>query len=423
VNSKRVAFFIRAYNDIDHFVPLIAEFIKKRENPIVILNGEMEFETDYRILYLFTLGEFEIFRDIDFKYINSARRDSVFRRISSKLYAIARNRKGLIGRLWRKSFFDCTKEMDFLREKNIGKCIFEWSTPFARGEIVEKYFLAAKGIGLTTFAIPHGCNIFINSDVTVGYRNSIRKGILPDQTDTQLFDYYIFQNPTRRDGWIKWGFSPVRTQAWGSLRFDPIWADINREICPSFSSDKEHDKKVKVVFMQFQKEYNISNEQVFETLKDISKMEGVALAVKDGTREGKEFYDKNKVSGDLGDSFIGWHGNEVHSPALIEWADCVIVIGGSIGIEVILQGKHLIYPVFLNSNETMYEEFDAALCARSTDDIKAFIETLKAGEELARPPGEHRILREILYAGKDNFDVAKFYYEKISSDHLSFVKD
>ena len=42
-----------------------------------------------------------------------------------------------------------------------------------------------------------------------------------------------------------------------------------------------------------------------------------------------------KISGSvLGDALIGWYGNEVHSPALIDWADCVIVIGGSIALRL-----------------------------------------------------------------------------------------
>ena len=37
MQRDRTAFFIRAYNDVDHFVPLIAEFIKKKENPLIVL--------------------------------------------------------------------------------------------------------------------------------------------------------------------------------------------------------------------------------------------------------------------------------------------------------------------------------------------------------------------------------------------------
>jgi hypothetical protein len=420
MNKKRVAFFIRAYNDVDHFIPLIAEFVKRNENPVVVLNTDIEFETDYRVIYLATLGEFEIHREVDFEYMNISQGESFISKVRRRVYYFRRNRKSFFGKFYRKFFFDCSKQMDFLRSRNITSCVFEWSTPFARGEVVERYFYAARGIGITTFAIPHGCNIFINSDVTIGYRNNITRGNFIDQSDTQYFDYYIFQNPIRRDGWIKWGFNPYKTQAWGSLRFDPNWSDINRNICPKFNPGKGYSKKLKVVFMQFQKEYNVKNELVLDTLKKISRLDGVALAVKDATREGKEFYDKNTVSGELGHALIGWYGNEVHSPSLIDWADCVIVIGGSIGVEVILQNKHLVYPLYLNTNRTMYEYFDAAFCAHSFDEIKHYINNIRIGKDHERTKGAGLMLREIIYAGEDEFDVPLKYYKNISSDSLNY---
>ena len=66
---KRTAFFIRAYNDVDHFSPLIAEFILNKENPVVVINTDLEIDNDYRFKYLKTLGTFEIFQDPDDKYI------------------------------------------------------------------------------------------------------------------------------------------------------------------------------------------------------------------------------------------------------------------------------------------------------------------------------------------------------------------
>ena len=46
MKQNRTAFFIRAYNDVDHFVPLLAEFIKKKENPLVVLTTDLDFEND-----------------------------------------------------------------------------------------------------------------------------------------------------------------------------------------------------------------------------------------------------------------------------------------------------------------------------------------------------------------------------------------
>ena len=420
--KKRVAFFIRAYNDLDHFIPLISEFVKRDENPLIVLYTDLDFESDYRVQYLSKLGNFSMHREVDQKFLQVSNSKSIISKLKNRFYYAKRNRKTVYGKLYRKLFFDCSSQRDFLLKNEITSCVFEWSNPFSRGEIVEKYFYAAQGIGITTLSIPHGCNIFINSDVTIGYRRNTIKGKLSDESERNFFDYYILQNPIRRDGWIKWGLSPHKTQSWGSLRFDPIWASINKEICPAFNPGSLFDGKLKIVFMQFQKEYNVKNDAVLETLKKISHFKGVALAVKDATREGKEFHDKNIVSGELGEALIGWYGNDVHSPSLVDWADCVIVVGGSIGIEAILQKKHLIYPLFLNTNKTMYETFDAALCVNSDYELEEIIKNIKKGDVPNKSNGEDLLLKEIVYAGENSkFDVAKRYYENISKDYLNYA--
>lgn len=421
---KRVAFFIRSYNDVDHFVPLIAEFILKKENPLIIINTDFMMDNDYRFIYLKTLGNLEVINDIDEEYVKfSKKKKGLFHRLFKKFYNLKRSKKSFIGKIHRYFFFDCKDQVEFLKSKGVAICAFEWSTPFARGELVEKYFFAAKGIGITTIAIPHGCNVFLNSDVTSGYRKLVHKGIIPDQSDTNLFDYYIFQNPIRRDGWIKWGFDPIKTQAWGSLRFYPEWASKNREICPKFNFEKNSkEKKLKIVFMQFQKEYNLKNELIFDTLKKISFLDNILLTVKDATREGKEYYDRNKATNTLGNSLVGWYGNEVHSPALIDWADIVIVIGGSIGIEAILQNKILIYPLYLNTNTTLYEYFEAAHCPESYKELEIFLNDRVQGKNLPKLKGSEKLINEIVYAGKESFNVPQKYYEQFKAINFNYGK-
>ncbi len=420
-NLRRVAFFIRAYNDLDHYTPVIAEFILKKENPLIIVYTDLEIDNDYRFLYLKTLGDFEIIKDIDSQYVESTKKKGFFNILFKKFYSIKRNRKKLIGKIYRKLFFSCKKEIEFLKSKNIGVCAFEWSTPFSRGETVEKYFFAAKGIGITTVALPHGCNLFFYPDANSGYRWTTQKGVIPDESDRKLFDYYIFQNPIRRDHCIKWGQDPVKTQAWGSCRFYPEWSFKNKEICPKFSYGENFNKKIKVVFMQFQKNYNLKNEIVFETLKKLSNLENISLSVKDSTREGKEYYDKNKKSHTLGESLVGWYGNEVHSPALIDWADIVIVVGGSsIGVEVILQGKILIHPVYLDTNTTLYEYFKAAHCPNSYDELEQLISSQVKGNVLPKLKGTENLLKEIIYAGKEEFNVPKKYYDELKKINLNY---
>ena len=421
IASQRAAFFIRSYNDADHTVPLIAEFIKEGKNPLVIVYTNFKYESDYRFAYLRSLGEFEIIRDVDQEFVNYQNK-KIFNKIRNRFYLLKRNRKNFFGKFYRKFFFNCSKQINFLKKNNINICIFEWGTPFERGEVLEKYFFAAKGIGITTISIPHGCNVFLNSDVTIGYRKLIKKGIIPDKSDSLLFDYYILQNPIRRDGWIKWGLDPVKTQAWGSLRFDPEWSQVNRSICPKFHFKEKNKKNIRVAFMQFQKEYNIFNDKIFETLKEISKLDKISLVVKDATREGKEYYDKNKASGLLGESLVGWYGNEVHSPSIIQWADIVIVVGGSIGIEVLLQEKILIYPLYLNSNNTLYEYFNACSCPKNYSELQKVIEDKINGKPFSRLEGVNKIFKEIIFAGKEKFNVPKQYYENLKSINLNYGK-
>ena len=68
------------------------------------------------------------------------------------------------------------------------------------GDKIEKYFISSKALGIKTLALPHGCNIFVNSDVTSGYRDSLIKGKFVDQSETNLFDYYIFRQLGETDG-------------------------------------------------------------------------------------------------------------------------------------------------------------------------------------------------------------------------------
>ena len=173
--------------------------------------------------------------------------------------------------------------------------------------------------------------------------------------------------------------------------------------------------------MQFQKEYNINNLKVKDFLKKLSNIDDISIVVKDATREGKSFYDKSKETRELGKSLVSWVGNEVHSPSLIAWSDLVIVIGGSIGIEAMLQNKHVLYPSFLSSNFTLYEKYNAAFCTNSEEDSITLINCLKKGIEVAIPEGKEDMFKEIIYAGKEKYDVLEKYYEEISANTLNYL--
>ena len=419
--KPRTLFFIRAYNDLDHFSPVIAEFVKRGENPVLINYCDLEINGDYRLEYLRSLGEIDVRNMPDDKFILSNKVNTFYQKFNSKLYKLLRRRNSILGKIHRRLFFNFKEELKFLKDNNISNCVFEWGTPFIRGDLVEKFFIAAKSIGLKTIAIPHGCNVFVNSDVTSSYRQLFSKGKLPNNSDRNLFDYFIVQNPIRRDGWIRWGYDPVKTQAWGSPRFYSKWAEINANSCPKFVPKFKTTGKVKIAFMQFQKDYNINKNEIRKTLKILSDNKDVCLVIKDSTRHGKEYFDKSILSEELGGSLVEWCGNEVHSPSLIQWADCVIVFGSSIGLEVLLQNKILINPLYLHSNKTLYEHYGASHDVSNINELKSLINLIIKGEVINNKEAIKSILSEIVFAGKDPYNVPEYYYQKISSNYLEYT--
>lgn len=417
-----IVFFVRAYNDLDHFVPIIWKFIKEGKSPIVIFYTDIDYKDDYRIKILERAGDFEIYNFFDNEYVKYQKNSNgIFFKFFKKLYNLKRDPDSFVGKVYRRLFFDCSDEISFLRKNMVRQCVFEWGTPYNRGIVVERFFKAAKTTGITTFSLPHGCNIYTHPDVNVGYKKLSSKGKLINAKRRNEFDYYIFQNPIRRDGWVKWGYDPVKTQAWGSGRFHPTWQKLNLDNCPALEMEKEPGNRMKIIFMDHQKDYNVFVDKIWKLLDRIAGYDQFFLCIKQSTRSGKDYHSKsfrNKYREAKNVEFVG---NENHSPKLIEWSDCVINYGSSIGMEALLQNKPLINPHYLHSNQTLFEQYDAALNAANEDEVIKYLERLTSGEALnVSGEGKNRICTEIIYGGKEEHDVFQYYFDQITSPSLNY---
>ena len=413
----RPAFFLRAYNDLDHLSPLIWKCIKKGDNPLIIFTTKIDYNKDYRIQFLLSEGNATIKHFLDADYCKQDSRSLFFK----KIYNLKRNPDRFFGRLYRYLFFKCDNEISFLKNNNISVCIFEWSTPYSRGIIHERFFKASKAIGATTFCLPHGCNIYTGSDVTEGYVKSLSRGNIPDQSRRNEYDYYIFQNTIRIDGWVKWGYDPNKTLAWGSTRFCFEWHKINLKISPSVVINKKTNNMFKVVFMDHQKDYNVNVSKIWSLLNRIAEDKEVLLVIKKSTRSGKDYHSKSFIEKYNNSPNVEFVGNENHSPKLIEWSDCVINFGSSIGVEVLLQNKPLVNPFYLHSNETLFEKFDAALNASDEDSVINYLNNLKIGKELTIPKENiDKLFSEIIFGGKREHDILEKYYKYLTLDNLIY---
>lgn len=417
-----IVFFVRAYNDLDHFVPIIWKFIKEGKSPIVIFYTDIDYKDDYRIKILKRAGDFEIYNFFDNEYVKYQNNSNgIFFKFFKKLYNLKRDPDSFVGKVHRRLFFDCSDEINFLKKNSVRQCVFEWSTPYSRGEVVEKFFKAAKTTGLTTISIPHGCNIYTHPDVNIGYRSLSKRGKIVDASHRNEYDYYIFQNPVRRDGWVKWGYDPVKTQAWGSGRFHPTWQKLNLKNCPPLQLNKDSKERLKVVFMDHQKDYNVYVDKIWSLLNRIAKNDNIHLIIKQSTRAGKDYHSKSFRNKYRDANNVEFVGNENHSPKLIEWSDCVINFGSSIGMEVLLQNKPLINPYYLHSNRTLFEKYDAALNANSEDEVMNILNAISSGDSIEiTVENKNKLYREIIYGGKDEHDVLQSYHDKITANYLNY---
>ena len=420
--NMKTAFFLRAYNDIDHIAPVIWKFIKKGEEAIVVFNTDIDYKNDYRIKFLLSEGKISIYNYIDHHYVKYEKRIGLYRfKNVVRFYKLFRNPKNIFGKVYRKLFFDCSREIKFLKDHNIGKCVFEWGDPYFRGIVIEKFFKAAKGLNITTFCLPHGCNIYTNADVGKAYLDQIKYGAHPNQILRREYDYYIFQNPIRRDGYVKWGTDPIKTQAWGSARFCPEWQSINLSICPGFILKKNYSNKYKIVFMDHQKGFGIEVEKIWSLIDKIVDNKKYFLIIKQSTRAGKDYHSRSFREKHSKRENVEFVGNECHSPKLIEWSDCVINYGSSIGLEALIQNKPLINPQYLHNNNTLYEETGACFSAINENEVIAILNKLFLDKKLDIESEHKKILfQEIIYGGHSAHDVLESYYNKITAKKLNY---
>lgn len=415
---SRPLFILRTYNDVDHMTPVIWRFVRSGARPVLVFHTSFDYDSDYRIDFLRRQGELEIHRFADREYERHERSGrGALSRITAGWYSLKRNRpRQWAGRIYRRLFFDCSWEMRWLREKEIGAAVFEWSAPGARGDVVERFFFAAKALGLPTISLPHGCNIYVNADVDRRFRKRAANGRPPDFSDRNAFDVYVVQSPHHRDQYIRSGLFPWKVHAWGSARFCSEWHRANLDICGEFHPRVEPGRRVRVVAMLPHWDYNVDKMASLGLLTRLAQESWIHLVVKEHTRG---------ATGRLPSSWKNQQAhrdnvemvNDAHSPALVAWSDAVVSFGTSIGVEVLLQGKVLVNPHYLDSNHSVFEATGAGVQAAGDSEVLAALQAVRSGEDLTQAycDAKNRLFRAVIYGGRDPFDVLNHYYDEIAT--------
>jgi 3-deoxy-D-manno-octulosonic-acid transferase len=264
--------------------------------------------------------------------------------------------------------------------------------------IAEIFLRAATEKSIPTLALPHGVFIYTNNFVRTGSAEE-------DRYDKfNRFDYIITQNELRKEVLVRAGVNREKIFVLGSARYCNEWMTQNKEILPrTMNSNPETPGRLKAVFMTTRFAYRIDVERMLKTFELLSELEGLEMVVKPHTRTGKEA----KVYQNIPLTNVA----EFSSVELCEWADVVLVIGSSIIIEPLKQGKPVLYLKYLHENTTQYEELGACWTIHDETELKDALLSLQDNKMQVPYTSKNadRFLSEIIYGGQRKRDVLGDY--------------
>lgn len=415
-------FFIRAFNDIDHFTPIVWK-MSRDKYPVAVycISAEYDLRNDYRLKFLRDLGVrvdslYDSF-DQDLGIAHRAMRFFVQRSfaLQKRLDSNSRSRFSVVRenlrvasriagkqlyKLTRKWFYDLGWARRIIEQTGARILCFDWVGP--ERYVVDVLLAAARGKGIPALALPHGVYL---------YTNDLVKADLTEDKIREKYNCYdrvVVQNTLFKKVMEKSGVKKDKIVVLGSARYCREWMAQYKKILPRVMKSKaEESGKLKVVFMTTRTRYRVRVEETIRTFDLLSKMREIDVLVKPHTRTGKD---------------VGMYKNlplanvsEVSSVELCEWADVVLVVGSSIVVEALRLKKPVLYLKYLHENTMEYEEFGACWTIHDDAELENALVSLQKNKTQV-PYSDEKVTRwlsEIVYGGREERDVLKDYEEFI----------
>jgi len=415
-------FFIRAFNDVDHLTPIVWK-MNRDSHPVAVycINPEYDIQNDYRLDFLKELGVKVdyIYNDFDqdlgmlhrlMRFLfqrsyglqkrfgdNSLSRFSMW---SNHLRHLARTTGTLFYKLARSKFYDLPWARNILEQTGAQALCFDWVSP--KRYVVEVLLDAAQEISIPKLALPHGVYL---------YTNELAKSYLTENRVHEKYNRYdrvVVQNSLNREFISKSGVESERVLVLGSARYCNEWMEQNKKMLPRVTNSKDmNTDKLKVVFMTTRPRYRVDAERMIRTFGMLSELNAIEVWVKPHTRTGKDAV----IYKDLPLPNVA----HISSVELCEWADVMLVVGSSIIIETLKQGKPALYLKYLHENTTEYEDFGACWIIHDETELQEALLSLR--EKKTRVPYKdedvNRWLAEVIYGGRSERDVLKDYEDFI----------
>ena len=417
-------FFIRAFNDIDHITPIVWKMSRdKFPVGVFCLNPEYDIGNDYRLNHLRDIG---VTVDYIYNYVHlrlgmryrivhffmqkayALRRrwdqsgHQGFSGVSRKLSDYARRMGRSLYHFEKRHYYNKSWARYFLEQTEAQVLCFDWVGP--KQFVVEVLLQAAKEMRIPTLAVPHGVLVYTNDVITIESRP------LESFDKLNRYDAVVVQNTLYWQRMVDSGIDEQKIAKLGSARYCREWMSQNKKILPRvIQSNHSDSKKLKIVFMTTRTRYRVDEKRLFQTFKLLSEISGIEAWIKPHTRSFKDA----RLFQNLSLRVVA----DISSVELCEWADVIIVIGSSIILEALLQGKPTLYLKYLHENITLYEEHGACWIIRDENELQTALLSLQNNLERVPYSAENskKFISEIIYGGHEDANVLEDYKQFIIS--------
>jgi len=396
--KKRLIFLVRAFNDLDHFTPVMWKTLQQGHH-VELIFTDVRIDQNYLIKFLKREGIIERNPKYLRWYHSSFRPRFRGSRFCRLLDAVL----GVLPALF------------FLALRRRSSMIVEWGGISGR-ELARYFLVASRFLMIPTFSLPHGYHIWRNeiiNDLMVAYGADHKKF---DFSERNRFRGIVAQSQNIGKFFQSRGVLKDKLLVIGSPRFSEEWVAKNLKLAleqyPDIASVSE--KPFILIFLG-NWDYRMNRESCLEMVNQLRRNRDVSILIKGHSRG-------DSVGGLVAEERDSWlsdnvsyAGELIPSNVLIHHAKAVINYGSSIGIEAIVQGKPLCNASFITENATIFDDSGVAYDAQCVDDVVNFVAKIVRSPEITTMTEETRagFLKEHVYAGGSEARVFDAYRDLI----------
>lgn len=389
-------FHLRAYNDVDHQIPVIHRLLELGYRVRILFVDSYDFVSDYRFQPILDSPNLSI---VVVSRWSKARHRLLFGSLALRY----------LPDFILKSFRKILPDPGYL--KGVICAVYDWGTT------ARLNFEEARQNGIPTVAIPHGYNSFRNFDFSVTLAEEAKQGRKPDFTQRELFDRYVLNSRQEQILMEHWGMSSRSTVVLGSPRFSASWIKRNLEMLKNYqapTSATKCEEGLTVLLLLPHWDYRVRREETLETVKALLRETSVSIVIRAHTRGSEGSLDEadfTKLGGLNGRLF---YDDSTPTSVLIKQSNLVLSFGTSIVIEALIVGKPVFALDYLDENETI---FDPSSGVRSFNNRNELTLAVKQSENYPEP--EPHMSAEwqmsFIYGDKRPHDVASSYCRELLS--------